>query len=82
MPLTISDEWLAQAGLDEPEARIEIACRLFAVGKLPFPQATRWTGLSRTELENELLKRNLPLVRITEEYLDDETTTLGSWDKR
>jgi hypothetical protein len=52
---------------------------LFAAGKLPFPQASRWAGLSRTQLEEELLQRNLTLVRITEECLENEAI-LANWE--
>ena len=41
MPLTISDDLLAKAGLTERDARIEIACRLYDAGKLTMPAATR-----------------------------------------
>jgi predicted HTH domain antitoxin len=77
MPLTIPDEWLAQAGLDQREVLVEIACRLYAAGKLSLPQATHWSGLTRTELEEELLRRDLPLVRIDREYLDQELASLS-----
>lgn len=79
MPLTIPDEWLSQAGLEETEARIEIACRLFAAGKLVFPQAARWAGLDRTAFEEELLRRNLPLVKVTAETLAQDAANLAQW---
>lgn len=77
MPLTIPDDFLAEAGLSEREARIEIACRLFDAGKLTMPAATRWAGLSRTQLEEELLRRDLPLYRPTAEDLKQELVTLN-----
>jgi predicted HTH domain antitoxin len=72
VPLTISDELLTDAGLSVNEARVEIACRLYDSGKLTMPQATRWAGLSRTEFEAALLERQLPLVRVGEEYWRQE----------
>lgn len=32
------------------------------------PQATRWARASRTQLEEALLKRGLPLTRVNDEY--------------
>jgi predicted HTH domain antitoxin len=51
MPIVISDETLEQAGLTEREALIEIACRLFDVGKLHLWPAAKMAGLSRVEFE-------------------------------
>jgi predicted HTH domain antitoxin len=76
MPLTISDELLTEAGLSEVEARTEIACRLYDAGKLTMPEATRWAGLSRTDLESELLKRQLPLIRVGEPYWRQEAESM------
>ena len=72
MPLTIPDQLLSEAGLSEAEAREEIACRLFDSCKLTMPQATRWAGLTRTEFEAALLKRGLPLVRVDDQYWQQE----------
>jgi predicted HTH domain antitoxin len=72
MPVTITDDMLMAAGLSESEARLEIACRLYAAGKLSLPEATRWAGASRTRFEAALLERSLPLVRIDDEYWKQE----------
>ncbi|HUT95939.1 MAG TPA: UPF0175 family protein [Thermoguttaceae bacterium] len=77
MPLTIPDQWLAEAGLSERDARIEIACRLYDAGKLTMPTATRWAGLSRTEFEEELLRRQIAICRPTTEDLKQDLETLG-----
>jgi len=76
MPLTIPDDLLAEAGLSEREARLEIACRLYDAGKLTLPQATRWAAVSRTEFEAALLERHLPIVRVDEEYWQQEVEGL------
>ena len=76
MSLVIPDDVLSGTGLGERDASIEIACRLFAAGKLTFPAATRWTSLTRTEFETELLARDLPLVLIDETYLRQELQSL------
>jgi predicted HTH domain antitoxin len=57
MPLTISDEQLKAMGLDEREARVEFACRLFEAGKLDLWPAAQLAGLTRAEMEGELRAR-------------------------
>ena len=77
MPLTISDERLQEAGLNEPEARLEIACRLYECGRLSLPAATRWAAVSRTELEAALMDRNIPLVRLDLADLQHDLRTVA-----
>lgn len=60
----------------EPESRLEIACRLYDAGKLSFPLATRWAGVSRHEFEEALLARDLPLVHLSIEELEQDVETL------
>ncbi len=76
MPLVIADEVLQEAGLSEQEARIELACRLFDIGKLALFPASKLAGLTRTEMEGELIKRKMPIYRITEEYWAQELQSL------
>jgi predicted HTH domain antitoxin len=76
MPVTIEDELLIEAGLSEHEVRVEIACRLFEVGKLTLPAATRWSGLSRSEFEGEALKRSIALYRPVPEDLANDLGVL------
>ncbi len=76
MPVTVSDQLLSEAGLSEVEAKLEIACRLYDVGKLTMPQATRWAGIRRSEFECALLERHLPLVRIDDTYWQQEVEGL------
>jgi predicted HTH domain antitoxin len=73
----ISDQLLADAGLSEREARLEIACRLYDAGRLTMPKATRWAGVSRTEFEAALLERDLPLIRVDEHYWQQELDGLA-----
>jgi hypothetical protein len=54
MPLVIPDETLQLAGMDEREAKIEIACRLFDAGKLTIGHAARLADLSVAEFEQQL----------------------------
>ncbi|MEX1028179.1 MAG: UPF0175 family protein [Candidatus Paceibacterota bacterium] len=76
MALTIPDEWLAEAGIDERETRVEIACRLYDAGRLPFSQAIRWPGLTRTGFEEALLVRGLSVYRPTINDLQRDIETL------
>jgi predicted HTH domain antitoxin len=77
MGLTISDELLREAGLGEDEARVEIACRLFSAGVITFPTATHWAGLTRTQLEQALIDRDLPVVRLTKSSFEQDLKTLS-----
>jgi predicted HTH domain antitoxin len=76
MPVTLPDELLSEAGLSEPDAKLEIACRLYDAGKLSMLQATRWAGITRVEFENALLERNLPLIRVDAQYWAQESEGL------
>jgi predicted HTH domain antitoxin len=77
MPLIISDEELREARLDEREARIELACRLFDIGRLPLWTAARLAGFaSQAPFEGELRARNIPIYRPTIEDLHEDMTTI------
>jgi predicted HTH domain antitoxin len=78
MPLTIPDDVLRKTGMSEDEARVEIACRLFEAGKLALWPAAQWAGLSRSQFEEEVLDRRIPLYRPTQRDLDAE---LDAMDK-
>ena len=76
MAVTIPDQLLAEAGLSEHDARLEIACRLYDAGKLTMPQATRLAEISRVDFETALLERGLPLLRLGERYWEQEAQSL------
>ena len=76
MPLTISDSLLEQAGWSEQEARLEIACRLFQTRRLSLWQAAQWAGLTRVEMEAELLRRGIALYEVTEEQLNADLAAM------
>lgn len=83
MPLVISDDILKSAGPTEREAAIEIACRLFNVGRLPLWSAAQLAGLSRAEMEDALAAREIPVYRFTpEEYGKDRATMRKLWGNR
>lgn len=81
MSLVIPDDVLASAGLSVREGEIEIACRWFDSGRISKSAAGKWLGMSRTEFETELLKRQIPLYRVTEEDLDQDLATLSKLKK-
>jgi predicted HTH domain antitoxin len=58
--------------MDEPTARIEIACRLFDAGKLPLWPAAQVAGMSRVAFENELRTRGIAIYRPTVEDLEQD----------
>ena len=82
MPLVIPDETLRAAGMNEREAKVEIACRLFDAGKLAIGHASFLAGLSEAEFEAELELRGIPRYRYTEEMLERDVEVLkklGRW---
>ena len=78
MSLTIPDFVLESAGLSEREWTVEIACRLFDSGRITKAAATKWLGLNRSEFEEELFKRKIPLYRLTADDLQQDVATLRS----
>jgi predicted HTH domain antitoxin len=76
MPVVIPDETLAAAGLTEHEAIVEIACHLFATGKLALWPAAQLSGISRGEFEAELGRRKVPVYRPTEQDFADDLAAL------
>lgn len=76
MPLTITDDTLRAMGMDEWQARIEIACRLFDAEKLGFHAAMRMAGLDRIGFEDELRTRRIAIYRPTVEDLRHDLETL------
>ena len=76
MPLVISDETLKAAKLTEREARIEIACRLFDLGKLDLWPAAQLAEMTRDEFLSELKVRNIPAFRPTWEDVKQDMETL------
>jgi predicted HTH domain antitoxin len=82
MPVIISDETLAQAGMTEREALIEIACRLFDASKLHLWPAAKMAGMSRDEFEVELTNRQIPVYRPTLQDLSDDVATIERLRKR
>ena len=72
MTLHIPDDLLKQTGLDERGLLIELACRLFDAGKLTLHGAGKLAGLSRGEMEDELLDRRIAIYRPTVEDVEED----------
>jgi predicted HTH domain antitoxin len=77
MPFTIPDDVLTEAGVTEREARIELACRLFDVGRLDLWPAAKLAGLGRAEFEGELRARDIPAYRPTLDHLAQDVAALS-----
>lgn len=76
MPLVISDETLRHAKLDEHEARVEIACLLYKAERLDLWPAAQLAGLSRVEMEDELMRRGIAVHRPTVEEVRADLESL------
>jgi predicted HTH domain antitoxin len=78
LPVVISDETLREAGLTEREALSEIACRLFAAGKLALWPAAKLAGINRGAFEQALRERQIPVYRPDERDLADDLAALDT----
>ena len=76
MPLTIPDTVLESAGFDERTAQVDIACRWYAAKLLSKSGVCRWLGMTRSEVEEELLSRGLPLFFVEVEDLEEDLRSL------
>jgi predicted HTH domain antitoxin len=73
---------LRAAGMNEAEAKLEIACRWFDAGKLSVGHAARLAGISQDVFEEQLVARGIPRYRYTEEMLQQDVQALkklGRW---
>jgi predicted HTH domain antitoxin len=68
MTLKIPDDLLKADKLDERGILLELACGLFDAQRLSLGQAARLAGLNRTQFEDELHDRKIPIYH----YSDDE----------
>jgi predicted HTH domain antitoxin len=69
MPLTIGDEALRAMRMNEQEARVEIACRLFDAGVMSFGHAAALAELTEAQMLDEIERRGIPRYRYTAEHL-------------
>jgi len=81
MPITIDDQTLRAMGMDENEARIEIACRLFDAAKISFGHAATFARITEDQMYQEIEKRNIPRYRYTAEHLRQDLEALRQMDE-
>ena len=62
--------------MSESDIRLDLACALFAAGRISRAVAVRVAGLTQYELDAELYRRRIPAY--TEESLDEDLSTLRS----
>jgi len=74
--LLVPDDVLKEAGLNETEAVVELACRLFEAGRLTLWPAARLAGLDRFAMEEALAARSIPIYRPTLDDLTQDLSTL------
>jgi len=67
MPIVISEEVLRSAHVNEDEARLAMALRLFEDDRLTLAQSARLAGLPLTKFQQELGKRGIPVHYGTEQ---------------
>jgi len=73
MILTLPDD-PALAEMSESDIRLDLACALFAAGRISHSVAARTAGMERFDFDQELVRRRIPSY--TEEMLDEDMTTL------
>jgi predicted HTH domain antitoxin len=76
MPLIIPDETLKEAALNEREALVEFACRMFDAGRLALWLAARLAGLTRVLFEVELRARGISVYSPGPDDLADDLAAL------
>lgn len=73
MILTVPDE-PALKDLSESEIRVDLACALFAGGRISRPVAARLAGMQPIDFDGELVQRRIPSH--TEEMLEGDLASL------
>jgi predicted HTH domain antitoxin len=74
MTLTLPDD-PALADLAESDIRLDLACALFAAGRISHAVAARLAGVERLAFDQELFRRHIPSY--TDDMLTEDLTTLG-----
>jgi predicted HTH domain antitoxin len=74
--LLVPDDILKEAGLDEGEALVEFACRLFEAGRLALWPAATLARLDRVAMEEALAARGIPIYRPSLDDLTQDMSTL------
>ena len=71
MPVTISDDVLAAAGLTEADLRLELAVALFREERLTLAQASRLAKTDHFAFQSVLADRQIPIHYGVEEFQED-----------
>lgn len=74
MILTLPDD-PALADMTESDIRLDLACALYAAGRVSRIVACRIARMERLAFDQELIRRRIPSY--TEEMLDDDLTNLS-----
>lgn len=73
MTITLPDD-PALADMAETDIRLDLACALFAAGRISRSVAARLAGMERHDLDAELVRRRIP--SFTEDMLAEDLATL------
>ena len=73
MILTLPDD-PALADMTESDIRLDLACAMFAAGRVSRTVACRIAEMERNSFDQELIRRRIPSY--TEEMLDDDLANL------
>lgn len=76
MPVVVSDEVLEKTGMTADEVRVELACRLYDIGKLALWPAAQLAGMGRGEFEGALMSRQIPVYRPTVEDIEHDLAAI------
>jgi predicted HTH domain antitoxin len=80
MTLTIPNDLLDAARLDERAFLIEMACHLFNIDRLTLFEAARLARLSRADFEDELHRRRIAIHRLDVQDLREDMRSLEHFD--
>jgi predicted HTH domain antitoxin len=81
MTLTIPDDILEAAKLDERAMLVELACHLFDKERLSLGQSARMAGMTRGDFEDELHDRKIAIYRYGVEEFEQDLRALERWRK-
>lgn len=76
--LVLDDEFVRAADMTEAELKLELAIILFAKEKVSSRKAAKLAGIPFLEFWNELAKRDIPLINMSEEDFQKEIETVNS----
>ena len=79
MTLTLPDD-PALAGMTESDLRLDLACALFAAGRISRAVACRIAGTERYDFDQELIRRKIS--GYTEEMLEEDLDNLSNLPAR